>query len=228
MAIFKYSKTTYIKPILVKAICLILSLNATQALANLLINDEKAKEVKHFLISDNNARSGIKKIKKSILTSEVLAGEKYINTSTYIDSGDTDYFGNPIMIYPGDTDFDGNPIRAIINKDLSEKKSRYKVAQEKILSELKVNYINQIASRVKKNWRYHGAKDDWSCDVYILQDAAGNVQSVNLQYCNISNRAKIKSFKDAIERAIYKASPLPTAPDKSVFNREILFNFRVN
>ena len=52
----------------------------------------------------------------------MLAGEKYINTSTYIDSGDTDYFGNPIMIYPGDTDFDGNPIRAIINKDLSEKK----------------------------------------------------------------------------------------------------------
>jgi hypothetical protein len=73
-----------------------------------------------------------------------------------------------------------------------------------------------------------GAEDNWGCDVYILQDANGKVQSVNVQSCNIDDSAKTKSFKNSIERAVYKASPLPTAPDASVFDREILFHFRVN
>jgi hypothetical protein len=218
------------KLILTKAICLIFAFNTTHALADLATNDKKAKDVKQFLINKHNIQPGINNLKKSILKHEVQSEVRHAGMSEYeyIDSGDTDYFGNPIMIYPGDTDFDGNPIRAIINKDPSEKKSKYEIAQENILSELKINYINQIASRVKEQWRYHGAKDNWSCDVHILQDVNGNVQSVNLQSCNIDNNAKAKSFKNAIERAVYKASPLPTAPDIKVFDREILFHFKVN
>ena len=48
------------------------------------------------------------------------------------------------------------------------------------------------------------------------------------QNWNVTYLAKKKSFKNAIERAVYKASPLPKAPIKSVFDREILFHFRVN
>jgi len=110
----------------------------------------------------------------------------------------------------------------------AEEDQEREIAQEDILNELKANYINQIASRVKEQWRYQGAKDNWGCDVYILQDLNGKVQSVNLQSCNVTNSAKAKVFKDAIERAVYKASPLPPAPDKSVYDREILFHFRVN
>ncbi|MDC3317631.1 TonB C-terminal domain-containing protein [bacterium] len=110
----------------------------------------------------------------------------------------------------------------------TEEDQEREIAQEDILNELKANYINQIASRVKEQWRYQGAKDNWGCDVYILQDLNGKVQSVNLQSCNVTNSAKAKVFKDAIERAVYKASPLPPAPDKSVYDREILFHFRVN
>jgi colicin import membrane protein len=102
------------------------------------------------------------------------------------------------------------------------------IAQEDFLNKMKVHYINRIAKKVKENWRYQGAKDNWSCDVYILQDIDGNVQSVNAQSCNVGNNAKAKSFKNAIERAVYKASPLPAAPNKSVFDREILFHFKVN
>jgi len=110
----------------------------------------------------------------------------------------------------------------------AEKDQERELAQEDILNELKANYINQIASRVKEKWRYQGAKDNWGCDVYILQDLKGNVQSVKLQSCNINNNAKERAFKNAIERAVYKASPLPKAPIKSVFDREILLHFRVN
>ena len=40
---------------------------------------------------------------------------------------------------------------------------------------------------------------------------------------NVGNSAKAKAFKDSIARAVYKASPLPAAPDESVFDRRDLF-----
>jgi colicin import membrane protein len=101
-------------------------------------------------------------------------------------------------------------------------------AQEDILSELKSSYTNQIASRVRRQWRYQGAKDDWGCDVHILQDLNGTVGSVTLKSCTIGNSAKAQSFKNSIERAVYKASPLPHAPDESVFDAQVLFHFKVN
>jgi len=119
--------------------------------------------------------------------------------------------------------------RALKKEIQVEEDQEREFAQEDILNELKLSYINRIASRVKNEWRHNkGTPDDWGCDVHILQDVNGNVQLVNLQSCNISNSAKAKAFKDSIERAVYKASPLPSAPDKSVFDREILFHFRVN
>jgi len=109
-----------------------------------------------------------------------------------------------------------------------EKAEVERLAKGKIEAELKSLYVNQIAARVRNNWRYQGAEDYWSCDVYILQDINGIVQSVNLQSCDVDNSAKAKSFKNSIERAVYKSSPLPTAPDESVFDREIIFIFKVN
>ncbi|SMN12767.1 TolA protein [Bathymodiolus heckerae thiotrophic gill symbiont] len=103
-----------------------------------------------------------------------------------------------------------------------------KDAQENILNELKVKYTNQIAARVRENWRYSGAKDEWGCVVNISQDNNGNVKDVKLKSCNVDNKSKEKYFKNAIIRAVRKASPLPSAPDKSVFDHEIIFHFKVN
>ena len=118
--------------------------------------------------------------------------------------------------------------RELKNELQQEQDLERKLAQEDILNELKSNYINQIAARVRTEWRYQGAKDHWSCDVYILQDKNGNVQSVNLQSCDVDNSAKAISFKNSIERAVHKASPLPIAPDENVFDREVIFIFKVN
>ena len=41
-----------------------------------------------------------------------------------------------------------------------------------------------------------------------------------------SSRAKV--FKDTIRRAVYKASPLPIAPDEEIFDRQILYRFSAN
>jgi colicin import membrane protein len=116
----------------------------------------------------------------------------------------------------------------LIKEIKAEEDKERELAQEDILNEMKVKYVNKIASKVKAQWRYKGAKDNWGCDVYILQDADGEVQSVSVQSCNVPYLAKKKAFKDAIERAVYKASPLPKPPTESVFDSEILLHFKVN
>jgi len=87
-------------------------------------------------------------------------------------------------------------------------------------------WVDDIAAKVKSYWRYQGAEDDWECTVYVQQDVDGNVEAVNIQNCNTGDSDKARSFKNSIERAVYKASPLPSAPDDAVFDKEILFYFR--
>jgi antitoxin component YwqK of YwqJK toxin-antitoxin module len=96
------------------------------------------------------------------------------------------------------------------------------------LNTLKTVYVNNIAARAKQHWRYQGAEDDWGCEVYVLQDIDGTVQAVNVQNCNFDDSEKARAFKNSIERAIYRASPFPIAPDDAVFSREILFYFRAD
>ena len=109
-----------------------------------------------------------------------------------------------------------------------EQSRERELEMEDLLNIVKVHYVNRIAEKVKGQWRYQGAENNWGCDVHILQDLSGNVQSVSTQSCNVAYLAKKKAFKNAIERAVYKASPLPVAPDKRIFDREILFHFKVN
>ena len=43
---------------------------------------------------------------------------------------------------------------------------------------------------------------------------------MGIKYGDNSNKAS--SFKNSIVRAVFKASPLPIAPDENVFEREII------
>ena len=114
-------------------------------------------------------------------------------------------------------------------KDIQIKENKLlELTRDDLINEIRMLYTKRIAEKVKDFWRYRGGKDNWGCDIRILQDVEGNVQSVNIQSCTVDNNAKEKSFKDAIERAVYEASPLPVAPDRRVFNREVLLRFRVD
>ena len=92
---------------------------------------------------------------------------------------------------------------------------------------LKNAWVNSIRAQVKALWRYQGAKVGWLAEVYVHQDRDGNVKAVDTLKTNVVD-SYAKQFKDSIERAIYKASPLPAAPDESVFDEEIKFIFIVN
>jgi colicin import membrane protein len=96
------------------------------------------------------------------------------------------------------------------------------------LSTLKTAYVNNMAARVKTFWRYQSAEDGWTADIYVTQDREGNVKSVSVRNANVSDSSLAKSFMDSVERAVYKSSPLPAAPDEAVFEQEIIMKFRVN
>ena len=96
------------------------------------------------------------------------------------------------------------------------------------LDTLKSAYVSNIASRVKSYWRYQGAEDDWTCEVYIVQDRDGTVVAVDVRNCNNDDSPKAKSFQNSVKRAVYKASPLPSAPDEAVFDDELVIKFSVN
>jgi len=70
------------------------------------------------------------------------------------------------------------------------------------------------------HWSHKKKCDDWTAEVYVIQDRNGNVKAVDVKNANVG-----KSFMDSIERAVNKASPLP---DDAVFDSEIYMLFSVN
>ena len=102
------------------------------------------------------------------------------------------------------------------------------VKLEQYLGRLKSAYINNIAAKVRSTWRYQGAEDDWTAEVYVVQDRDGTVVAVDVRNANVDDSNKAKLFTDSIRRSVYKASPLPIAPDESVFDKELVIKFSVN
>ena len=103
------------------------------------------------------------------------------------------------------------------------------------LKVLKSSYMDSIDSKIKSFWRYEDAQVNWSCVVLINQAKNGAVEAVKILGCDIGNnenpgmsKSKAQEFAKSIRRAVFKSSPLPPAPDDSVFNKEIIFTFTVN
>ena len=95
------------------------------------------------------------------------------------------------------------------------------------LNTLRSAYVNNISAWVKTFWVYQSAEDDWSAEVYVIQDRDGNVRAVDVRNAKVDDSVRAKSFMDSIERAVYKASPLPGAPNDAVFDSEIYMLFSV-
>ena len=94
-------------------------------------------------------------------------------------------------------------------------------------------WVESVITKINTYWRYSGARSDWSCYVFITQDRNGNVNTVDVDNCgdsimNIDENPKLSSFKNSIERAVYKASPFPLAPSEDAFSEQIIFEFRVD
>ena len=94
-------------------------------------------------------------------------------------------------------------------------------------------WVESVITKINSYWRYSGARSDWSCYVFITQDRNGSVNTVDVDNCgdsimNIDESPKLNSFKNSIERAVYKASPFPLAPSEDAFSEQIIVEFRVD
>ena len=118
--------------------------------------------------------------------------------------------------------------KALLEEEIKVDEDLLKSILDEELNTLKSAYVNNIAARVKSFWRYQGAEDDWTAEVYIVQDRDGTIVAVDVRNANVDDSTKAKVFKDSIRRAVYKASPLPSAPDEAVFDKELMITFSVN
>ena len=125
--------------------------------------------------------------------------------------------------------FEKEQYNRLLNQEVQAEQDQERLLViEDLRNTLKSAYVSNIAARVKSFWRYQGAEDDWTAEVYIVQDRDGTVVAVDVRNANVDDSSKAKVFKDSIRRAVYKASPLPSAPDEAVFDRELIFIFGVN
>ena len=123
---------------------------------------------------------------------------------------------------------------SIVSIEFSENEQYLNLLQEEIeientetIKNLRLIYANEISAHVSSNWRYQGAEDHWTAEVYVIQDRDGTVVAVDVRNANVDNSNKAKVFKDSIRRAVYKSSPLPLAANDEVFASEIIFTFKV-
>jgi colicin import membrane protein len=83
-------------------------------------------------------------------------------------------------------------------------------------------YIRAIEARIRQNWnRPLSAKAGIDCVVNVVQLQSGDVMSVNVGACNGDDAVR-RSIEDAVRRA----SPLPKPPNPSLFERNLVVNFR--
>ena len=69
--------------------------------------------------------------------------------------------------------------------------------------------------------------NDWYVKVEIFQNREGKILNIKFLDDNVGNGSIAKTYKNAIRRAINKSSPLPVAPEESVWDKQIIFTFEV-
>jgi len=114
----------------------------------------------------------------------------------------------------------------LLNQEIQEEQNLELMQQiENQASILQTAWIHNIAAKVKSVWNFPGAEDGWFVEVLVTQNKEGKVLNVKFGDTNVGDSVIAKRFIDSVERAIYKSSPLPIAPDVSVWDKNIMFTF---
>ena len=88
-------------------------------------------------------------------------------------------------------------------------------------SRLIAEYQDAIRNKIERNWRKPlDYQADDQCRVLVLQSLGGVVNDVVVENCTGNDE-----FRDSVEKAVWKADPLPEPPAPELFDREVLFTF---
>lgn len=109
---------------------------------------------------------------------------------------------------------------AELQRKLAEEERRQAELASK-LAPVRAQYIKMIEQQVERNWLPPvSMTDGWYCEVMVHQNVLGEVTKVQMVKCTGS-----EAFKNTVERAVMKASPLPAPPDPQVFDKRIQIRF---
>jgi len=102
-----------------------------------------------------------------------------------------------------------------------EEEERRNAEQNSRVQKLRMQYVQDIMNHVQRYWlKPSNIQKGWKCDVSVQQNALGDVTHVKMLNCVGSD-----GFKSSVERAVRKASPLPSPKDPKAFDRNIQFTF---
>jgi colicin import membrane protein len=84
------------------------------------------------------------------------------------------------------------------------------------------SWTAQITAKIERNWqRPPTARAGIQCMLDVTQEPGGTVTQVKVLDCNGD-----QAVRESIERAVYRASPLPAPPDLRLFDRNLRINFK--
>ncbi len=84
------------------------------------------------------------------------------------------------------------------------------------------SWVGEVKGRIEDAWiKPPTAKSGLDCILDITQDPGGTVTNVSIGRCNGDG-----AVKESIEAAVYRASPLPPLPDPSLFQRQLIIEFK--
>ncbi len=114
--------------------------------------------------------------------------------------------------------------RAEREAELKRRMAEEERRQSAVDSGLLAQYIGQIKTRIQRAWiRPPGIRPDLKCEVIVTQVPGGEVVGVQMGECNAD-----AVWRQSIEAAVYRASPLPQPPDPTLFDRTLRLEFTAN
>lgn len=108
-----------------------------------------------------------------------------------------------------------------------EAELRKQLAEEEGLMEaenagLNSQYAALIQQQIERNWnRPPSARPGLECEIRVAQSPNGVVLSAQVGKCNGD-----AAVKQSIEAAVLRSSPLPPPPDRRLFQRNLILNFK--
>jgi colicin import membrane protein len=90
------------------------------------------------------------------------------------------------------------------------------------LNSLRDQYILAIRNRIEDNWTLPPGTEKIDCEFKVSQTSTGYIASVSFGDCTGGS----PDYRNSIERAVYKSEPLPKPGDPSLFERDLIFQFK--
>ena len=104
----------------------------------------------------------------------------------------------------------------------AEQDRRIALQRQRQLRQLQGRYLTAIRQKIERNWRKPPGARDIDCTVLVKQGTDGTVLDVSVESCAGGSAA----LRNSVANAVWASSPLPAAPDRAIFERQVRFFFR--